>query len=64
MRSSVGRIVIPLRHGATLPPMVDSAHTSEQNIGLGSGAYTNNAPSYCVHASLAPFTLQALHTRT
>ena len=41
----------------------DSAHPSEQNIGLGGGAYTDNASTYCVHASLATSTLQALHTR-
>ena len=64
MRSSVGRIVIPSRHGATSRPlMVDSAHLLEQNIGPGVGAYTDNASSYCVHASLVASTLQALHSR-
>lgn len=43
--------------------MVDSAHPSDQNIGLGSGAYTDNASTYCVYAPLAAFTFQALHTR-
>ena len=43
--------------------MVDSAHPLEQNIGLGVGAYTDNASTHCVYASLAPFTLQAFHTR-
>ncbi len=34
-----------------------------QNIGLGSSAYTNDAPTHCVYASPATPTLEALHTR-
>jgi anaphase-promoting complex subunit 6 len=41
----------------------DNAHALEQNTGLGSGAYTNNAPTHCVYAPPVTFTLEALHTR-
>jgi hypothetical protein len=68
IRSSVGRIAT-----LSLPGMaLSSCHfwtadgvlcSLEQNTGVGGGAYTDIAPTYCVHAPPAPFTLQAVHTR-
>jgi hypothetical protein len=35
----------------------------EQDIGPGSSAYTDHAPSYCVYAPLVTPTLQVVHSR-
>jgi len=63
-RSSDGQTVMPLLRGTTCPPVprILGAHWSEQNTGLGGSPHTDNAFTYCVHASPITFTLQALHT--
>jgi hypothetical protein len=43
--------------------MADGVDPLEQSIGLGGGAYTDNTPTHCVHASLATLTFQAIYTR-
>ena len=51
---------MPLLHGAIFPPVasIDLEYLfSEQDIEPGSSAYTNNAPSHCVHAPLVTSTL-------
>lgn len=40
----------------------DNAHTLEQNTGLGSGTFADNAPAHCVYAPPVTFTLEALHS--
>ena len=60
IRSSVGWIVMPSLHGAIFPPVVSNDlwySFLEQDIGPGSSAYTDDAPSYCVHALLVTSTL-------
>ena len=52
MRSSVGRIVILLRHGAILPPMVDSAHDLRRSRILGLVA---------VHTPTMPLHIACMH---
>jgi hypothetical protein len=67
MRSSVGQIVMLSRHGASFPGIAFADLMARmcfgQNIGPGSGAYTDNASAYCVHVPPATLTFQTLHTR-
>ena len=66
MLNSGGQTVMPLLRGTSFLwwlHKADNVHALEQNIGLGSSAYTNNAPTHCVYAPPPTSTLEALHTR-